>query len=164
MGESASARTERELAELRSAIDRDVEALTGRVREDIDPRNLLRRQPLAVLGSAASVAVATAVGIVAKARARRRDQIELDVLVERVGGRIGRLKGRARDQFRKELRKELAKIERSGPKEALWGAVAAALTALAITFAQGFGRRLLWDEPMPPDETEAHTRRGRAAR
>lgn len=159
MGESASARTERELAELRSAIDRDIDAIVGRVREDVDPRNFLRRQPLAVLGSAASVAVATAVGIVAKTRQRRRDRIELDILVERVGGRIGKLKGKARDRFRKELQKELAQIERSGPKAALWGAVAAALTALATTFAQGFGRRLLRDErTAEPEEIASRPR------
>jgi hypothetical protein len=146
LGESASARTERELAELRSAIDRDVDAILGRVREDVDPRSLLRRQPLAVIGSAASVAVATAVGIVTKARAKKRAQIELDVLVERVGGRLGKLKGKSRDRFRKELQKELAQIERTGPKEVLWGAAAAALTAMATTFAQGFGQRLLRDE------------------
>jgi hypothetical protein len=158
LGESASARTERELADLRSAIDRDVEILKGRVREDVDPRNLLRRQPLAVLGSTASVAVATAVGIVAKARAKKRAQVELDVLVERVGGRLGKLKGNARKKFRKELQKELAEIERTGPKEALWGAVAAALTAMATMFAQGFGRRLFGDERIGAEEPEPGTR------
>lgn len=153
MGESPSARTQRELADLRSAIDRDVDAVIARVREDIDPRNLLRRQPLAVLGSAGSVAVAAAVGILARTREKKRERVELDVIAERVGGRLGTLKGDARKRFRQELQKELAEVERTGPKEALWGVVAAALTAMATTLAQGFGQKLFGDERTETYET-----------
>ena len=49
MGESPSARTERELADLRRKIDADVEALIERAKADIDPRNLLRRLPHSLL-------------------------------------------------------------------------------------------------------------------
>ncbi len=147
MGESPSARTQRELAELRSTIDRDVDAVIARVREDIDPRNLIRRQPLAVLGSTASVATAAVLGIMTKRRSSEAERATLDALAETVGGRLGKLKGDSRKQFRKELQKELAEVEKTGPKEALWGAAAAALTALATDFAQRMGRKLLADEP-----------------
>lgn len=151
MGESPSARTQRELADLRSTIDRDVDAVIARVREDIDPRNLVRRQPLAVLGSLGSVAAAAALGIVTKQRTKAKEQVTLDVLTERVGGRLGKLKGDARKRFRQELQKELAEVEKTGPKEALWGAVAAALTALATDVAQRLGNRILADETTDPD-------------
>ena len=45
MGESPSARTERELAELRGEIDADLDALLRRARSDIDPRTLLLITP-----------------------------------------------------------------------------------------------------------------------
>ena len=151
MGESPSARTQRELADLRSTIDRDVDAVIARVREDIDPRNLVRRQPLAVLGSLGSVAAAAALGIVTKQRTKAKEQVTLDVLTERVGGRLGKLKGDARKRFRKELQKELAEVEKTGPKEALWGAAAAALTALATDVAQRLGNRILADETTDAD-------------
>lgn len=153
MGESPSARTQRELADLRATIDRDVDAVIERVREDIDPRNLIRRQPLAVLGSTASVAVAAALGILTKKRSAEAERATLDALAETVGGRLGKLKGDARKRFRKELQKELAEVEKTGPKEALWGAVAAALTALATDFAQRLGRKILADEPTTYDTT-----------
>lgn len=153
MGESPSARTQRELADLRSRIDRDVDAVIERVREDIDPRNLIRRQPLAVLGSTASVAVAAGLGIITKRRHAEAERLTLDALAETVGGRLGKLKGDARKRFRKELQKELAEVEKTGPKEALWGAVAAALTALATDAAQRLGKRVLADEPTTYDTT-----------
>ena len=58
MGETASARTERELAELRGQIDADVDYLLARLRDDADPRNLARRQPIAVFGTLGSLAAA----------------------------------------------------------------------------------------------------------
>ncbi|MGH2377347.1 MAG: hypothetical protein ACRDGT_02620 [Candidatus Limnocylindria bacterium] len=149
MGEGTSAGTQRELAELRSAIDRDVDAVMARVREDIDPRNLIRRQPLAVLGSTASVAAAAVLGIITKRRQAEAERLTLDALAESVGGRLGKLKGDARKRFRKELQKELAEVEKSGPKEAVWAAAVAALTALATDLAQRLGNRLLADEPGP---------------
>jgi hypothetical protein len=153
LGESPSARTQRELGDLRSAIDRDVDAVIARVREDIDPRNLVRRQPLAVLGSLGSVAAAAALGILTKQRDKEKERITLDVLTERVGGRLGKMKGDARKRFRKELQKELAEVEKTGPKAALWGAVAAALTALATDVAQRLGKRVLGDEQVETYET-----------
>lgn len=146
MGESASARTERELADLRDTIARDVDALRERVREDVDPRHLVRRQPLAVIGSLASIAVAAAVSVVRRAREARVMERRADMLIERFGGRIDKLRGKARQTFRAQLRQEMAEVERTGPKDVAWGAAAAALTALAATLARGFGRRLLGDE------------------
>ncbi|MGH2783307.1 MAG: hypothetical protein ACRDLA_18225 [Thermoleophilaceae bacterium] len=117
------------------------------MREDVDPRNLIRRQPLAVLGSAASIAIAAALGFITKQRAKAKEQLTLDVLAERVGGRLGKMKGDARKSFRKELQKELAEVEATGPKQVVWTAVAAGLTALATDAAQRLGQRLLRDEP-----------------
>lgn len=147
MGESPSARTERELARLRAEIDRDIDALVARVREDVDPRRLFLRQPLAVAGSALSVAAAAAIGLFGRTRRSKVDELKLDALVERLGGRLDKLKGDARKRFRKQLQKEMAEVEHSGPKEVAWGAVAAGLTALATAVAQALGRRLLRDEP-----------------
>ena len=56
MGESPSARTERELADLRRKIDDDVDALVERAKSDVDPRNLLRRQPVATVGTLGAMA------------------------------------------------------------------------------------------------------------
>jgi len=146
VGESASARTERELAGLRATIDRDVDALTARIREDVDPRNIVRRQPIAVAGSLISLATGTAVALMRRARESKRKGRIVDALLERFGGRIDKMKGKARKEFRKQLRKELAEVGGSGAKEAAYGAATAALTALATTMAQRFGRRLLGDE------------------
>jgi hypothetical protein len=129
-----------------------VDAVIARVREDIDPRNLFRRQPLAVLGSTASVAVAAGLGIITRRRHAEAERMTLDALAETVGGRLGKLKGDARKRFRKELQKELAEVEKTGPREALWGAAAAALTALATDAAQRLGNRILADEPGPPPD------------
>ena len=153
MGESASARTQRELADLRSAIDRDIDTLVDRVREDVDPRNLVRRNPIAVAGSLGSLAAAAAVGMLRRERESRRMYGAVDVLVERFGGRIDKLKGKPRKTFRKQLRKEMAEVGSSGPQEAVWGAVAAGLTALATTVARGFGQRLVGDEGTPSEPT-----------
>lgn len=159
MGEVPSARTQRELGELRAAIDRDIDAVIARVREDVDPRNLIRRQPLAVLGSTASVVAAAALGLVTKRRTSERERATLDALVERVGGRLGKMQGDARKRFRKELQKEIAEVEKTGPKEVVWGAVAAGLTALATDAAQRLGSKLLGDENVsPPDAPERGVR------
>lgn len=146
MGEVASARTERELADLRRAIERDVDLLKERAREDVDPRNLARRQPLAVVGSVGSVALAAVVGLARRTRRERTSETQADVLIERFGGRIDKLKGKARKRFRDQLKKEMREVEATGPKEIAVGAAAAALTALATTMAQSFGKKLLGDE------------------
>ena len=151
MGESPSARTERELADLRHKIDDDVDALIERAKSDVDPRNLLRRQPVAAFGTLGSVAALAGVTIAKRLRDARRKtpDSEIERITERLGGRVDRLKGRARKRFRESLRKELADVqdEQRGPKEALWGAGMAAITAAATTFASRFAGRLTGDDP-----------------
>ncbi len=149
MGESASARTERELAELRGAIDADLRALAARAKADADPRALARRRPLAVLGALGSLAALAAVRVAGRARqtGTRRTDAELDVLIARVGGRLDRLKGKTRKRLRESLRKEVAEVE-EGPraKRAAWAAVTAALTAALTVAARRFARRLVGDD------------------
>ena len=151
MGESPSARTQRELADLRRQIDDDVDALIERAKSDVDPRNLLRRQPVAAFGTLGSVAALAGVTIAKKVRrARRRTpDTEIERITERLGGRIDRLKGRARKRFREQLRNEIADVQETnrGPKEALWGAGMAAITAAATAFAQRFAGRFAGDDP-----------------
>jgi len=150
MGESPSARTERELADLRRKIDDDVDALIERAKSDVDPRNLVRRQPIAAFGALGSVAALAGVTVAKKVRdARRRTpDTEIERIAERLGGRIDRLKGRARKRFREQLRSEIADVQddQRGPKEALWGAGMAAVTAAATTFARRFAGRLASDD------------------
>jgi hypothetical protein len=150
MGESPSARTERELADLRRKIDDDVDALIERAKSDVDPRNLMRRQPVAALGTLGSIAALAGVTVARKIRGARRKtpDTEIDRITERLGGRVDRLTGRARKRFRESLRKEMADVqdEQRGPKEALWGAGMAAITAAATAFAQRFAGRLAGDD------------------
>ena len=150
MGESPSARTERELADLRHTIDDDVDTLIERAKTDLDPRNLVRRQPLAAAGTLGSVAALAGVTVARKVRDMRRTtpDSEIERIAERLGGRVDRLKGRARKRFRESLRKEIADVqeEQRGPKEALWGAGMAAITAAATTFAQRFAGRFVGDD------------------
>ena len=151
MGESPSARTQRELADLRRQLDDDVDALIERAKSDLDPRNLLRRQPVAALGALGSVAALAGVTITKKVRdaKRRTPDTEIERIIDRLGGRVDRLKGRARKRFREQLRNEVADVQDTnrGPKEALWGAGMAAMTAAATTFAQRFAGRLAGDDP-----------------
>jgi len=155
MGESSSARTQRELADLRRQIDDDVDALIERAKSDVDPRNLLRRQPVAALGALGSIAALAGVTIARKVRdvRRRTPDSEIERIVERLGGRIDRLKGRSRKRFREQLRNEVADVQDAnrGPKAALWGAGMAAVTAAATTFAQRFAGRLAGDDPPDGD-------------
>jgi len=150
MGESPSARTERELADLRRTIDDDVDRLIDRAKSDLDPRNLLRRQPIAALGTLGSIAALAGVSVAKKVRqARRRTpDSDLERITERLGGRVDRLKGRARKRFRESLRNEIADVqdERRGPKDALWGAGMAAITAVATALAQRFAGRFAGDD------------------
>ena len=155
MDESPSARTQRELADLRRQIDDDVDALIERAKSDVDPRNLLRRQPVAALGALGSIAALAGVTIARKVRdvRRRTPDSEIERIVERLGGRIDRLKGRSRKRFREQLRNEVADVQDAnrGPKAALWGAGMAAVTAAATTFAQRFAGRLAGDDPPDGD-------------
>ena len=152
MGESASARTERELAALRGEIDADLARLRARLREDADPRRLARRQPLAVLGTVASLAAVVGVSLARRVRGARggRADRELDQIVQRVGGRLDRLPRRVRQRFRESLRKEIAEIE-SGPraKRMFWESATTAATAAATLMARRFARRLLRDDGSP---------------
>lgn len=152
MGETASARTERELAALRGEIDTDLDYLLARVRDDADPRNLVRRQPLAVFGTLGSVAAVLGVTIAARVKSFRRSRTEkeLDQIVERLGGRLDRLKGRARKRFRETLKKEIEEVE-TGPraKQMAWESATAALTAAATLLARRFVSRLTGDEELP---------------
>src|SRR5207245_9681098 len=90
VGESPSARTDRELEALRSTIDSDVRMLRERLREDIDPRRLARRNPIAVVGTLGSVLAIGTVGTVRALaeRRRRRSDTDVDALIARMGGRI----------------------------------------------------------------------------
>ena len=156
MGETASARTERELAELRGQINADLDHLLARVRDDADPRNLARRQPIAVFGTLASVAAIVGVALASRVKSfrRSRTETELDQVIERLGGRLDRLKGRARKRFRETLRKEIEEVE-TGPraKQMIWESAAAALTAAATLFARRFASRLTGDDELPHSET-----------
>jgi hypothetical protein len=158
LGESPSARTERELADLRASLDVDLAELRGRVREDVDPRNLARRQPLAVFGALGSVVAVAGVGALRGMRERRlrRADKELDAIIARLGGRVDRLKGKARKRLRESLRKEIGEVEQ-GPKaqQAVWQAVTGALTAALTLVAQRFASRLVADEELPTDTTTA---------
>jgi hypothetical protein len=152
VGETASARTERELAELRGQIDTDVDYLLARVRDDADPRNLARRQPLAVFGTLGSLAAIVGIAFASRVKSFRRSRTEkeLDQVIQRLGGRLDRLKGRARKRFREALKEEIAEVE-TGPraKQMVWESATAALTAAATLFARRFVSRLTGDEELP---------------
>jgi hypothetical protein len=152
VGETASARTERELASLRAEIDTDLDYLLARVREDADPRNLARRQPVAVFGTLGSLAAIVGIAFASRVKSFRRSRTEkeLDQVVQRLGGNLDRLKGRARKRLRETLKKEIEEVE-TGPraKQMIWESAAAALTAAATLIAQRFVSRLTGDEELP---------------
>jgi hypothetical protein len=152
LGESASARTERELADLRASIDVDLSELQTRVREDLDPRRLVRRQPVAVVGTLGSLAAVAALSIARGVRERRlrRSDTELDAVIARLGGRVDKLKGKARKRLRETLRKEIGEVEQ-GPKaqQAIFTAVSTAVTAALTLVARRFAARLVGDEELP---------------
>ena len=149
MGESPSARTHRELAELRGHIDADVDVLLARAKADADPRALARRQPVAVFGTLGSVAALGIVGIVRRVREsrRRRPDSEIERVIDRLGGRVDKLRGRARRRLRDQLRAEIGEVEQ-GPRaqRAVWEATTAGLTAGATLAARQLVTRLLADD------------------
>jgi len=154
LGESASARTERELADLRASIDVDLKELRTRVTEDVDPRRLARRQPVAVVGALGSAIAIGAVSVLRAMRERRlrRGDADLDAVIARLGGRVEKLKGKARKRLREQLRKEIAEVE-TGPraKEAAWTAITAAITAGLTLVARRFASRLVADDELPEE-------------
>ena len=158
MGESASARTERELNELRAAIDADLRTLEDRIREDLDPRRLAKRNPLAVfgtLGSVLAIGSVTTVRSLAE-RSRRRSDKDIDALIARLGGRVDKLRGRARKRLRETLRNEIEEVEaKPKPQQIVYDAVGGALTAALTLVARRFASRLVADEELPSD-TEPH--------
>lgn len=154
MGESPSARTERELADLRASLDVDLAELRSRVREDIDPRRLARRHPVAVFGTLGSIAALGVVRAVRGMRERRlrRADTELDAVIARLGGRVDKLRGKARKRLRETLRTEIAEVEQ-GPRatQAAWNAATAALTAAFTLVARRFASRLVGDDELPEE-------------
>jgi hypothetical protein len=155
VGETASARTERELAALRGEIDTDLDYLLARVREDADPRNLARRQPIAVFGTLGSLAAIVGLAFATRVKTFRksRTEKELDQVIARIGGRVDQLKGRARKRLRETLKKEIAEVE-EGPraKQMIWESATAALTAAATLFARRFVSRLTGDDELPDSQ------------
>ena len=156
MGESSAARTERELTRLRATIDSDLRMLEERIREDIDPRRLARRNPIAVFGALGSVLAIGAVTTVRSLaeRGRRRSDEDVDALIARLGGRVNKLRGRARKRFRSQLRDEIGQVERAPKaKQMAWQAVSGALTAALALVSRRFASRLVADEELPADRT-----------
>ena len=162
MGESPSARTDRELEALRSSIDSDVRMLQERLREDIDPRRLARRNPVAVFGAIGSVLAIGTVGTVRalSERGRRRSDKDIDALIARMGGRLDRLRGRARKRLREQLRKEIGEVEQPPkPQRMFYEAAAGALTSALTLVAQRFASRLVGDDDLPTDAIDTTARR-----
>ncbi len=162
MGESPSARTDRELSALRSTIDSDLRMLEEHLREDLDVRRLARRNPVAVFGTLGSVLAVGTVGTLRTLaeRGRRRSDKDVDALIARLGGRVDKLRGRARKRFREQLRKEIGAVE-GGPrtKRMALDAAASALTAALTLVARRFASRLVADEELPTDTIETAARR-----
>jgi len=147
VGESDSARTERELRALRGQIETDLALLKERVREDLDPRELVRRRPLPVLGGAAAITTLVVAAIarrVSTAR-RRRPVSDIDELIHRLGGRVDK---KQRERLRESIRKEIGEVE-MGPKleRTVWEAAGAGLVALATAIAQSSARRFFAETP-----------------
>ena len=162
MGESPSARTQRELEALRSTIDSDIRLLQERLREDVDPRRLARRNPLAVFGAAGSLLAIGAVTTLRSfaERGRRRSDADVDALISRLGGRVDQLRGRARKRFRDQLRKEIGEVEAAPKaKQVLYEAVAGAITSALALVAQRFASRLVADDDLPSEPVDVTPRR-----
>ena len=150
MGESDSARTERELRALRGQIDTDISLLKERVRDDLDVREFAQRRPIPVIGgaaAAATVAIGLAARRVAEAR-RRRPMSEIDQVIHRLGGRVDRLKKKQRERLRDSIRKEIGEVEMGSKIErTVWEALTAGLVGLATALAQSSVRRFFAERP-----------------
>lgn len=164
MGESPSARTERELSALRSSIDADLRMLQERIKEDADPRRLARRNPIAVFGTIGSVlAIGTVTTVRSlKERSMVRDDTDIDGLIARLGGRVNRLRGRARKRLRAQLREEMKAVaEPSKVKGMVLQSISGALTAALTLVARRFASRLVADEELPKEQPTTRVVRGR---
>lgn len=161
MGESPSARTQRELEALRSSIDSDVQLLQDRLREDVDPRRLAKRNPVAVFGGLASlmaIGVVTTVRSLSERKSRRSDT-DIDALIARLGGRMNQLRGRARKRLRSQLRDEIGDVQAAPkPQQMLIQSISGALTAAFTLVAQRFASRLVGDEELPSGTVETTAR------
>jgi hypothetical protein len=161
VGESPSARTDRELGELRRTIDSDLRALEERVREDLDPRRLAKRNPLAVFGALASVLAIGGVTTTRSLAARSmvRNDKDIDGLIARLGGRVNKLRGRARKRLRSQLREEISEIQQDPKvKQMVWGSAATAITTALTLVARRFASRLVADEDLPTDAIDTTAR------
>jgi hypothetical protein len=161
VGESPSARTDRELGELRRTIDSDLRALEERVREDLDPRRLAKRNPLAVFGALASVLAIGGVSTVRSlaTRSQVRNDKDIDALIARVGGRVNKLRGRARKRLRSQLREEISAIQQDPKvKQVVWESAATAITTALTLVARRFASRLVADEDLPTDAIDTTAR------
>jgi len=135
-------------------LDVDLSELRTRIREDVDPRNLVRRQPAAVFGTLGSMLAIGAVAITRGVRERRirRSDTDLDAVIARLGGRVDKLTGKARQRLRQTLRQEIGEVEQ-GPKaqQAIFQAVSTAVTAALTLVARRFASRLVGDEDLPTE-------------
>ncbi|HEY9325853.1 MAG TPA: hypothetical protein VIS26_04730 [Candidatus Limnocylindria bacterium] len=135
-------------------MDVDLSELRTRIREDVDPRNLVRRQPAAVFGTLGSMLAIGAVAITRGVRERRirRSDTDVDAVIARLGGRVDKLTGKARKRLRETLRKEIGEVEQ-GPKaqQAIFQAVSTAVTAALTLVARRFASRLVGDEDLPTE-------------
>jgi hypothetical protein len=135
-------------------LDVDLSELRTRIREDVDPRNLVRRQPAAVFGTLGSMLAIGAVAITRGVRERRirRSDTDVDAVIARLGGRVDKLTGKARKRLRETLRKEIGEVEQ-GPKaqQAIFQAVTTAVTAALTLVARRFASRLVGDEDLPTE-------------
>jgi hypothetical protein len=135
-------------------LDVDLSELRTRIREDVDPRNLVRRQPAAVFGTLGSMLAIGAVAITRGVRERRirRSDTDVDAVIARLGGRVDKLTGKARKRLRETLRKEIGEVEQ-GPKaqQAIFQAVSTAVTAALTLVARRFASRLVGDEDLPTE-------------
>jgi hypothetical protein len=167
LGESPSARTDRELGELRRAIDADLRALEERLRQDADPRRLAKRNPLAVFGALGTVlAIGTVTTVRSLAdRGRVRSDKDIDALIARLGGRVSKLRGPARKRLRKQLREEIGEIDQ-GPRarQMIWQSASTAITTALTLVARRFASRLVADDELPAETIDTTARRSDAGR
>jgi hypothetical protein len=135
-------------------LDVDLSELRTRIREDLDPRNLVRRQPAAVFGTLGSILALGGVAVTRGVRERRirRSDTDLDAVIARLGGRVDKLTGKARKRLRETLRSEIGEVEQ-GPKaqQAIFQAVSTAVTAALTLVARRFASRLVGDEDLPTE-------------